>query len=206
MRTPPVMFTSDPAYKVWNRKTPKRLEKESAVQAALHEFDVNANQIVFIPNKKHYTYERVEIIRAYLKRMRNHILCGSVIFSDNARLYLNEDHPITSTLRANTARYPAEIHQYMSPNDSHLHGMAKAKWKKNRRKKLPGIKGRVFSDVCLLGKLTHIGRGVIRGFFAANLFLDSRQLTVKRCKDHIMGAKKGKQDRNLYHKNCWQNT
>ena len=206
MRTPPIMFTSDRIYKVWKRKTPRRINQESAVQAALTEFNVDAKQIVYIPDTKYYTYERAEIIRAYLKRVRNYIFCDSVIFSDNARMYLSEEQPITTSLRANTARYPAEVHQYMSPNDNHLHGAAKAKWRKFRRQKLPGVKGRIFSDVCLLGQLTHIKSRVIRGFFDINLFLGNRPLSVGRCKNHIMGVKNGNKARFFITKNCWQNT
>ena len=155
MRTPPIMFTSDPTYRVWKKKTPRRMNQELAVQAALTEFNIDAKQIVYIPGTKYYTYERAEIIRACLKRVRNSILCDSVIFSDNARLYLSEEQPITTSLRANTARYPAEVHQYMSPNDNHLHGAAKAKWRKFRRKKLAGVKGHVFSDVSAGSAVTY---------------------------------------------------
>lgn len=193
------MYTSNPAYKIWPKKTAKRLGQEAMIKSATREFAVGMDQIVYLPSTKYYTFERADIIRHYLKRMRHHIHCGSIIFSDNARIYVDKNQPITTSLRASTARYPAEVHQYMSPNDNRLNGLAKAKWRKFLHRKITGVEGRVSSDICLLSHLTHVEPDVLRGFFAANLFLDSRALSIEKCKEHIMDTENTRQSKKLYH-------
>ena len=59
------------------------------------------------------------------------------------------------------------MHQFLSPNDNKLHGIAKNKWRAMR----PNFQDDVRSSLLLMKCLDDVAADTIRGFFTKNLFL-----------------------------------
>ena len=115
-------------------------------------------------------------------------LPGSVIFSDRWRAYTEMGRSVISEFgMAETMQYPSAIHAYLSPNDNHYHGAAKAKWRGMAKARRWGPKDGVESDLCLLGILTHTNPDDIRKYFTRNLFLGRKPPSKGRCMRHIEG-------------------
>jgi hypothetical protein len=64
--------------------------------------------------------------------------------------------------------YPASVHQYLSPNDNRLHGVAKAVW----RSQFKDFTDDVLTSVGLMKCLDDVSEDNIRNWFNSNLFLE----------------------------------
>jgi len=128
MRTPPVLFTFDKCFRTDSLTTPRRRAAHERFQKYLAELNLSPSQVVVLTGNKMYVRESPDLVEIFFSRYD--IAPGSIIFSDNGRSFFRNKQPLIPQIcQATTSTYPAIVHQFLSPNDNHHHGAAKAKWR-----------------------------------------------------------------------------
>jgi hypothetical protein len=96
------------------------------------------------------------------------------------------------------AVYPAPVHQFLSPNDNRLHGVAKQRW---RSAKID-FSDDVVSSLRLLRELDNIERPLVKKWFNINFQLDNDDVTSEAAEACIFGFHRDKNDRADWFKQC----
>ena len=113
----------------------------------------------------------------------------STILSDLGNAFFDDMGAVIPRLfRCRTAQYPPAVHHFLSPNDNHYHGSAKAKWRQMSAENGWGQDDSVESSLCLLGCLTNIAQEEIKGYFTNNFLLDKKYVSPERCRPIIEGV------------------
>ena len=137
----------------------------------LAKFHLNISQIVVLKSKRTMVRESDTLVEQFLMKYQE--ASGSTIFSDNGKAFVRAgEHVIERIPTIKAATYPAVIHQFLSPNDSHHHGRAKAKYRSMCSEKGWISKDPVAADLFLLHCLTHDKSEDIQSDFRRNFFLD----------------------------------
>ena len=78
--------------------------------------------------KRTYVSESAELLRRFFAKYE--VEDGCVALSDNGNSLFPKGQSILLDLGFDLhVPYPAAVHQYLSPNDNHLHGTAKTQWR-----------------------------------------------------------------------------
>lgn len=96
--------------------------------------------------------------------------------------------------------YPAAVHQFLSPNDNRLHGVAKQRW---RSAKID-FSDDVVSSLRLLSELDKMERQLVKQWFNINFQLDKEEVTEEATEACIFGFRRNKNDRADWFKQCKQ--
>lgn len=183
-RTPPVMFTYNTLFKdeaAWKesamdgrgiRITKIRRENIDHFENIREEHSIASNQVMVLKRKKRTTYcrESADILIKFFAIYKEKLPKGCVIFRDAGDAYKGFcDEMLHSGVVSEWIEYEPSVHEFLSPNDNPLHGIAKQRWRKS------GHRGKddVLSSMKLLKELGDIKADVIKGVFIANFFLDS---------------------------------
>jgi len=144
-----MLFTNDPKFRVWPRKTALREATALEVRSCIEEYGLDPDQIHFVGGTSHYVAESTQVLEKYFSVVQ--VPPGATIFSDQGNAFKRDGTDVLLSLGASrTAKYPPVIHHYISPNDNTHHGRAKGKWRQLRRKNGWGPKESVRSSLCLL--------------------------------------------------------
>ena len=126
-----------------------------------------------------------------------------MIFTDRGKAFLEKkEQIIPKYYKTRTATYPPPIHQYLSPNDNHYHGAAKARWEAIKRRKKWGPGDTVKSELCLLNLLTYTREDVIKEYFEKNLFLGQPLPHKRTCLKMISENTPAKSKREQFFDGC----
>ena len=107
------------------------------------------------------------------------------ILSDGGASFKKKSESIFDDLPFRKAEvYPAAIHQYLSPNDNRLHGVAKARW----RAKVTNWKDDVRNTLLLMKELDDVGQDQIKQWFETNLQLKEDEATAELAERCIFGG------------------
>jgi len=143
-------------------------------------YGIMPSQIVWMNTTRHYVPESSDLLIAY--RARVEIPDGATIFSDKGNAFSMEGEQVLSKyFGVKTATYPPIVHHYLSPNDNHLHGLAKAKWRAESARNGWGKEDGVESSLCLLSFLNTVPFLLIQSFFTKNFMLDHLYVDPERC-------------------------
>ena len=144
------------------------------------EYGITPNQIVWMNTTRQYIAESNDLLIAY--RARVEIPDGATIFSDKGNAFSKDGESVLSKyFDVKTATYPPIVHHYLSPNDNHLHGLEKAKWRAESAKNGWGKDDGVESSLCLLSFLNTAPSPLIQSFFTKNFMLDHLYVDPERC-------------------------
>lgn len=87
-------------------------------------YNISPKRVHFIEDSSLYTAESPEIYMQFLENVD----LDSIVFHDGGRAFKPKGVSIFETMGfKNHVEYPSDVHQYLSPNDFHLHG-CKATW------------------------------------------------------------------------------
>jgi len=160
----------------------------------MNQFSVAPEQVVWVPGSRHYIAESNELVVAY--RARVEIPDGATIFSDQGNAFFRDRVPVLSEcFGVKTATYPSLVHHYLSPNDNHYHGVAKAKWRAESAKNGWGKDDGVASSLCLLSFLNTVPPPLIQSFFTKNFMLANLYVDPERCMRIVAGTNSRNEER-----------
>jgi len=136
------MFTSDPAFRDIAISTSRRIGIRSRTDELMTKYSIEGFQVVWQQSASSYIPESQTLLEAHSARVK--VPLGSAIFSDRGNVFFRNQEPlIPQIFRLKTACYPTVVHHFISPNDNHFHGSAKAKWRlikaKNGRGKADSV-------------------------------------------------------------------
>ena len=201
MRTPPVLFTYNPKFMKNNITTPRRKAIHTKYLDLLSQFALDDCQIVHLEGSRQYVPESSDLVQQYFTIFP--IPPGSVIFSDQGNAFFKDRRPVLLDCGASlTFTYPPVVHQYLSPNDNHHHGSAKAKWRSKIAETGWGKDDSLETSLCLLSFLSHVDSDEISGYFTKNFFLGVSEATAENCVDHITKGHFSTTMKNQYFTHC----
>jgi transposase len=131
-RTPPVLFTFNGKFRLDRAGRDASAQEREKLVDALARFGIDARRVIYLGTGKKetriYASESGDLLRRFFALYQ--IPLNVVVFSDNGRAFFPGGVSVLESLRfAKHVAYPAPVHQYLSPNDSRLHGTAKASWR-----------------------------------------------------------------------------
>lgn len=119
-RTPSMLFTFNPSFKLSVATTPAKKQKLDTLLEYLEHYGIDQNRIVYIGNESNesnetrtYVKESPAILRTFFER--NKIGKKSVVLSDGGNAFFDEGKDVLLDLGFNMhGIYPAAVHQYTS--------------------------------------------------------------------------------------------
>ena len=187
--TPAMLFTHNPAF------------RSEAAGELLEKFDIDPRRVVVIDQprggKKVYATESADMVSAFFKlhtvNKTDHIM------SDGGASFKVGNVDIFADLGYHQhAVYPPPVHQFLSPNDNRLHGVAKQRW----RAADINFSNDVESSLQLLWELDQVKPALIRKWFNTNLQLDKDEATSNATEACIFGFLRNDNDRADWYKQC----
>jgi hypothetical protein len=197
-RTPPVLFTFDPSFRTDWPNIEKRQQHQQQLNYYCKKFNIDPTYIVCVGaskgEKRTYVSESPALVRRFfaIHRVSPH---GVIICSDNGSAFKEKGKDIFPSMHFQEhVEYPASVHQYLSPNDNRLHGVAKSKWRRSRYY----FKRGVSSSLKLLHCLDEISPPTISSWFRANFLMDKKKLDPK----DVMPIISSNANLDIFHQKC----
>ena len=133
-RTPVLLFTFNPDFRVDRPPSKRRDGLEAYFNECLSEFGVSKEIVMYVGAKTHqkrkYVRETEELVRRFFEHYGVEKYKDHVIFSNNGSSFFEEGMSVLSNLGFKHHECdPADVHQFLSPNDNKVHGTAKRKWR-----------------------------------------------------------------------------
>ena len=197
-RTPAILFTYNPEFRRDRNSTARRQDQVAHLTECLENSHVDPARVVYIGRSsgetRTYVTESADLIRRFFEHYDDG---ADVVFSDNGKSFKEED---TSVLvDAGFKRhvyYPADVHQFLSPNDNKLHGAAKQKWRQSGS----DFKDDVHSSILLLHYLDGPDEATRKKWWRENFILGGR-VSRKKAINIIVGNKSRK---DAYFRQCYE--
>jgi hypothetical protein len=134
-RTPPILFTHNPAFNLRRRHPSRHWRKVIAeTKRVLKKNKISKKRIVYLepatPNKK-YVGESPEVYQKFVENAFRGIDKSRVVaLSDRGPALFTKAGSILLPMGfKDHVSYTSAVHQFLSPNDNSLHGAAKAAWR-----------------------------------------------------------------------------
>ncbi len=120
-RTPCMLFTHDPRMAKEQKDTVRGKRIRSEFEEALKKYNIKEDRIIYVQSKKTYFAESPEVYEHFLTRYE--IPKDDLILHDGGNAFKRRKTSIFDNLGLkNHVVYPADVHQFLSPNDNKLHG------------------------------------------------------------------------------------
>jgi len=171
--TPCMVFTKNPKFNLHRNSTKKRDAEDEYLRKKLKQYKIDYDRIQYVGGKGDtgtYVSESSELIQAFFEQYDFIENCH--ILSDNGSSFSGD---LTDLGFARHERFPAPVHQFLSPNDNRLHGVAKAQW----RAEIKDFSDDVDATLSLMNKLDWVSTKHIREWFDRNLMLQERNITTE---------------------------
>lgn len=131
-RTPPILYTYNPVFRRDRNPTERREAQIEHLNECFRRYGITAERVVYIGKdkgeKEHYAKECPELVRLFFETYQ--VGTDVTVLSDNGNSFFeNGESVITQLGFEKHIFYPADVHQYLSPNDNRLHGTAKQAWR-----------------------------------------------------------------------------
>lgn len=131
-RTPPVLFTYNPAFRLDRPSTARRDEQVEYLRARLAHYGIDKSRVIYNgkdkEEKETYAKECPDLLRRFFKLYK--IPSDAVALSDNGNSFFENSESVLEALGfKNHLCYPANVHQWLSVNDNPLHGLSKGSWR-----------------------------------------------------------------------------
>lgn len=184
-----ILYTLNSDFRTDRKKTKVRVAKEMKFSLALAKYGISEDRTLYDGKLKGekgtFAKEYSDMIRDFLEYHKDKLDGLDVIFlSDNGNAFKDGEESIIEKLGyGKHIFYPACVHQYLSPNDNRLHGVAKAVW----RSMFKEFSDDVQCSLALMKCLDDVPEDTIRGWFRRNLFLDGGIVRDEDVKELISG-------------------
>jgi hypothetical protein len=128
------------------------------LQERLAHYRINKDRVIYIGKdkgeKETYAKECPDLLRRFFERYE--VPAGAVSLSDNRNSFFENSESVLKAIGfENHLFYPANVHQFLSPNDNRLHGTSKGSWRSS------GVDHSDDVDSCLM-LLNHLDRDIIK--------------------------------------------
>ena len=166
-----MLFTKNPKFRLDRNSTKKRDADEVHLRDMLKRYKIDFDRIRYVGGKGDkgvYVSESSELVRKFFEHYDFVEDCH--VLSDNGSAFSDD---LTEFGFARHERFPAPVHQWLSPNDNRLHGEAKAQW----RAGTCDFSDDVAATLSLMHKLDWVDSAHIRKWFDRNLMLSERNIT-----------------------------
>jgi transposase len=185
-----ILYTYNGEFRTDRAKTKRRRKLEGRLGALMEKYGISDERIVFDGamkgEKRTFVREYSGMVRHFLEHHMDTIKDENILFLSDQGAAFKDGHEslIEKNGYGHHLFYPPCVHQFLSPNDNKLHGVAKAKWR--------GMFDNFDDDVeCSLG-LMHVLDGVqsdtIKKWFKCNMFLGRGRVTEEKVKELISRA------------------
>jgi hypothetical protein len=162
--TPCMLFTHDPRMAKVQPNTPRGNLIRSKFVQALQTYHITEDRIVYVKSPQHYFYESPEVYETFLNHYE--IPKNALILHDGGNAFKRQKTSIFENLGyTNHETYPADVHQFLSPNDNSLHG-CKSIW----YKEYPEFGSDVSASLRLMQLIDLDTEKNSRTYFQRNLF------------------------------------
>jgi len=178
--TPCMLFTKNPKFRLDRNSTKKRDADEVHLRGMLKRYKIDFDRIRYVAGKGDagvYVPESSELVRMFFERYD--FVEGCHVLSDNGSAFSGD---LTEFGFARHERFPAPVHQWLSPNDNRLHGEAKAQWRAEMR----DFSDDVAATLSLMHKLDWVDSAHIREWFDRNLMLSERSITPEAMRTFLV--------------------
>lgn len=197
-RTPPMLFTSNPLFRTDRQNTKKRKHAFRHLKKVLEKFGIPKSSVQYVGSVRGkngiFVSESADLVRRFFKTRRV-ARSNLVVFSDGGNAFSENKKCIFNLIKFLIHRkYPSQVHQYLSPNDNNLHGVAKRKWKTSPYYLRPGVSSSLYFLHCL----NQVPSPLIKSWFARNLMLEKESLNFEHAIKLISGVKA----KSIFFKNC----
>jgi transposase len=205
-RTPAVLYTYNAAFRSDSKGSHHhKARKLAKLKAVCEDTGIPADRVVYIGKEKGerrtYVAESAQLLSLFFGKYHDEIPDDAIFYSDNGGAYLTkengEDVDLITHLGYTHEFYPADVHQWLSPNDNALHGVAKNRW----RNKFDDFKDDVKVCVWLLKFLDDATVSHSKGWFTKNLFLDGKVVRYVDVAARIRGQTVKEVERR---RECWR--
>ena len=168
-RTPSVLLTYNPAFRLDRNPTSRREEQREHLLTVTRELQADLSQIANVgnPSNEHRVYvaETDTLVQKFVERYP--IEEGCIALTDNGHAFFSGGNSVLTKIGfGRHIAYPASVHQILSPNDNHLHGVAKRRWKSQQNDFLDDVR----SSVTPLHYLDEETTKHAKTFFDRNIF------------------------------------
>ena len=166
-------YTLSSEFRTDRTSTARRDELTKRLSSVLAEHKVADDRICYDGALKGergtFRGEYSEMVTDYLDHVLEPLAGEKILFlSDNGNAFKEDDVSVIEKKgQGKHLFYPACVHQYLSPNDNNLHGVAKARW----RSKITDFSDDVRATVALMAELDAVPAAMIKGWFERNFFL-----------------------------------
>ena len=198
-RTPAILFTCNPKFRQDKMNTNRQKQLKRYLNDVMEEYGITEDRVVYIGDiqrgSKTYAYECPLLLHLFFANYKlPYHLCR--IMSYQGKAFREEESSVLENIGfSEVMSYPPSIHQYLSPNDNKLHGVAKAKWKWNKQDK----KNDVANSLFFLNALDNVKKENISQWFRTNFMLDVETPTTL---DVLKNMKANNTNREQYHEKC----
>ena len=177
--------------------------KSDRAKQLFRELNIDAGRVVVLDQvggaRKVYATECPDFVSTFFDL--HTVNKGDHIMSDGGGSFKVGDISIFEDLGYDRhAVYPAPVHQFLSPNDNRLHGVAKQRW---RAAKID-FSDDVVSSLQLLLELDRVERRLVKLWFNINFQLDEEEVTSEAMEACIFGFRRNENDRADWFKQCKQ--
>lgn len=183
--TPCMLFTKNPKFRLDRNSTKKRDADEAHLRLKMKQYKIDFDRIKYVGGKNDkgvYVSESSDLVRMFFEHYDFVENCH--ILSDNGSAFSGD---LTELGFARHERFPAPVHQWLSPNDNRLHGEAKAQWRAEMR----DFSDDVEATLSLMHKLDWVASSHIRNWFDRNLMLGEQSITPEAMRK-VFGKDAGK--------------
>lgn len=157
-RTPPILFTFNQNFR-WDRNpTARRDTQVEHLRERLAHYGIKKDRIIYIGKdkgeKETYVKESPALLRRFFEIYG--VQPNSVALSDNGTSFSENGESVLKAIGfEDHEKYPADVHQFASPNDNRLHGTSKGSWRSS------GVDHSDDVDSCLM-LLNHLDRDITK--------------------------------------------
>ena len=185
-RTPPVLFTYNPAFRRQQRGGQRQRTKEAHFDEVLERYGICGDRVVYfgkeVNETRTYVPESPEALRHFIGQYR--IPSKSTVLSDDGNAFFSNSVDVLRDLGFKRHLvYPPAVHMFLSPNDNGLHGPARKAW----RHLSIDHKDDVESSIALLAQLDRF-IGDSKRYFYRNLILRKIPVTLGLARDLVFPA------------------
>lgn len=151
-RTPPMLFTYNPGFRLDRNTTTRRTILVQHCDDCLKEIGIDVKRIVYVGKKKgesrSYVTENPTLLQTFFRHYK--VPKQAVILSDLGSSFIEQGKSVLLNLGFQKhIYYPAAVHQYLSPNDNRLHGTAKKVWRESDIDYKDDVRSSIFLLHCL---------------------------------------------------------
>jgi hypothetical protein len=194
----PILFTHNPEFHKDRKKTKMagsiRNEKLKYLEDRMKFYGIEDRQIIFVGEGKHFAGEKAEYGKKALSIWE--LEKNAIFLHDEGNSFKQGNDSVFANRPGDfEVSYPSAVHQFISPNDNNLHGVAKVKW----RNAGLDFEDDINSTLNLMWQLEQVPGLSIREWWIRNFFVQSGWPTKE---DYFRLIRSGTKEMSELHQLC----